>query len=466
MSRSRTPFWNAYLALALCVGCTSPVPVSIDLLLPSDAGVLRDSLTSVSLNAYSEADARLLGSTSIDFAKLATAKPQLPLKVGERVRLIVRGLRADGQVMGAGEARFTVVKQQAAPLAIFVGPVADNSRFVPHPRLMKVPRDRAGVITDSAGLVWFFGGSVRAAGTTAATKQIEVYDPATLEFTLIDAQLQVPTIEPMVGRVYVAGKELIVIAGGESSAGDVLNDAQVFDPVERKLGSPQILATGHRTLGAVFEPKDNRLILIGGLRANRTDMWLDGTTILVDAGLNLVTDTRVASGQTPMRLTTGRVRATVVEAKGEWYLVGGELRASVAKFTPSTGAIDVLATSSLSRLAPPCATLVGSVFIFACGENATLERFTLGGDMIEIVAQEKTARAEGVGVRLPNGDLLLTGGGDNAVYRFGASTIDTTPFSTFRAGHSLVWTATRTLLAIGGNTGPNPSVEILAFDGP
>jgi len=145
---------------------------------------------------------------------------------------------------------------------------------------LNVPRFHARGLRAPDGRFFLFGGH---RDTDVATDTIEVYDPATRTFRLLDARMQSPRAEHT-ATLLSTGK--ILLAGGVAAAGGApLSTTDLFDPAHETCGPGPALNQARHWHGASNRQGTASVLLAGGYDADGEMMetleYLDGNRFVL-----------------------------------------------------------------------------------------------------------------------------------------------------------------------------------------
>ena len=257
-----------------------------------------------------------------------------------------------------------------------------------------------------------FSGQVLVAGgfgTNGILSSTELYNPVTGKWTTI-ASLNTPRCQHTAIVMY---DQKVLIAGGEGGGGNVLSNAELYDPMNGTWRiSTSTLATARMNHTATLLP-NGQIILMGGY--NFSNGYLSSTEVY---------DTPVSASWTAStnRLNNARSDHTAtLLANGQVLIVGGigdsDVLSSTERFDSAVGTWNRTGNLITERVNHTGTLLTNGLVLVAGGDNynaggalSNAETFNPGTMSWTATGSLNNVRVYHTATLLPNGKVLVAGG--------------------------------------------------------
>ena len=270
--------------------------------------------------------------------------------------------------------------------------------------------ERGTAILLSNGEVLLAGGGTDNFDSTRCTAAAELYDPKNGQWT--------DTGSMNSARCAPAATLLpngeVVVAGGDDSDGNSLGTAELYNPVTGTWQETGSLNTSR--IGPLAEVLGNGTVLVAG-GSNVTGSSSGICALEGGCKFTQLTSAEIFNPSQGRWTPTGSMPATT--GPGSLLANGDVLKFFNSFYTPATGSWTAAGRYPTGTAGGSTATLLGTGFVLATGFNSTynaspplnaayLYNFTT--NTYALTGRMTTNRAQNTATRLPNGQVLISGG--------------------------------------------------------
>jgi len=379
-------------------------------------------------------------------------------------------LLLNGQVLVVGGNSGTPAAPNAIANAELYNPVTGN--WTPTTALTAAAMQHTATLLPSGNVLVVGGNSGAAALATGY-----VYNPNTTLWTAVGNNLPVGVYNH---AATVIATNQVLISGGQNTAGTSQTQSEIYDPVANTFAATTGAMNAARANHVLVRYSTGTVLAAGG--------FAGGLAVATAENFNAATGKWTVTGN--MVHARGQASAALLPS-GQIAVAGGygggAALLTAELYTPSVGTWGATATSlMIARESAAGALLPSAKFMVAGGSaaavNSSVDILDLGGGAYVATGNMTVTRSAPTATLLPNGQVLIAGGGTNTAELYnpatGAFTATAGNMSVVRIGHTASMLPTGQVLITGG--GPsfaagasyascelyNPATQTFALTGP